>query len=190
MAESQAGYVEGYLVIQSPLSLDVDAVYTAETVTRDGSVQSVSMDVERTVERERRVAPRPDLTVLPVHPEPPIDPNFGTQLPEGVPNSLYCGDNGPAGGPARTVDALVRNIGEGDAGPSTLRIDFDGAGPVDVAVGALASGEDATFAVPVPRGCYGPGSCSFSLEADAEAGLLESEEGNNTNSSLCLTPAG
>ncbi len=187
--ETDTTYVEGYLVVQSPLPLDVDAVYTVDSPAH-GDVRSTSIDVEPIGERERKPAPRPDLIVEPAHPEPPFDEDLGGPLPEGVPNSLFCGDNGPNGGPARSVDAVVRNVGLGDAGPSTLRIDFLNVGPVDVAIGALAAGASAEVSVEIPRGCYGPGACSFGLGADAGAIVLEADETNNSAHSLCLLPAG
>ena len=186
----EAGYIEGYLVVQSPFSLDVDAIYTAETPVGHGGRLSTSIDVEAIDERERKPSPRPDVVVLPLHPEPPFDERFGVQLPEGIPESLFCGDNGPSGGAARTVDAIVRNIGLGDAGPSTLRIKFAGAGTDDVVVGALTPGASAEVSIAIPRACYQIGACSFELAADAPDTLAESDESNNGASSSCLSPAG
>ncbi len=51
---SPQDYVEGYVIVQSPLSLDVDAVYTTEVRDDDGRVVSSSLDVEAVDERERR----------------------------------------------------------------------------------------------------------------------------------------
>lgn len=185
----QEGYVEGYLIVQSPLSLDVDAVYTTQVTQKEGGI-STSIDVEEISERERKEGPRPDLVVLPANPEPPIDPQFDIQLPEGVPNALYCGDNGPSGGPARTVEAIVRNIGMGDAGPSTLRISFAGSATIDTVIPALPAGSDMDVSVNIPRECYGPGSCAFELTADHGDMLIEQDESNNDDESLCLSPAG
>jgi uncharacterized repeat protein (TIGR01451 family) len=187
--QTNTPYVEGYLVVQSPLPLDVDAVYTVDSPVQ-GEIRYTSIDVEPVDERERKPGPRPDLIVEPAHPEPPFDERFGVQLPEGVPNSLFCGDNGPSGGPARTVDAIVRNIGLGDAGPSTLRIDFLNAGPEDVVIGALAAGTSTVVSVDIPRGCYRAGACSFKLNADAGTTVIEADETNNSAQSLCLSPAG
>jgi subtilase family serine protease len=84
----------------------------------------------------------------------------------------------------------VRNIGLGDAGPSTLRIDFLNAGPEDVVIGALAAGTSTVVSVDIPRGCYRAGACSFKLNADAGTTVIEADETNNSAQSLCLSPAG
>jgi len=190
IADSRAGYVEGYVVVQSPFSLDVDAVYTLEASGKDGAVPSISIDVEAVGERKRKAGRRPDLVVLPAHPEPPFDATFGVQLPEGVPGSLFCGAGGPNGGPARTVDAIVRNIGVGDAGPSTLRIDFVGAPSQATVIGPLGPGAEMEVSVDIPRDCYGPGACTFNLQADSNTVVTETNEANNGAASLCLNPAG
>ena len=213
-----AGYVEGYLVVQSPFSLDVDAVYTAEALgkgrqdgekaeqpdkqaqekdepekdrpTKHWKARPVSIDVEAVDERKRKTGPRPDLVILPALPEPSFDARFEFQLPEGVPGSLYCGESGPRGGPARTVEAIVRNIGLGDAGPSSLLIDFAGAEATAVTVEALGAGAQSEVSVDIPRDCYGPGACNFQLTVDSNQTVTEANEANNSASSLCLSPAG
>lgn len=186
----QAGYVEGYLIVQSPLSLDVDAVYTTQISGRDGTGIATSIDIEEISERERKEGPRPDLIVIPANPEPGIDPDFDIQLPVGIPNTLFCGDNGRSGGPARTVEAIVQNIGAGDAAPTTLRISFAGSDTVDVVIGALAAGAENEVSVQIPRGCYTSASCNFELAADHGASVTEEDETNNGAESLCLSPAG
>ncbi|MEX0759377.1 MAG: CARDB domain-containing protein, partial [Tistlia sp.] len=190
IGEDGPGYVEGYLVVQSPRSLDVDAVYTAESQEREGAPPTISIDVEAVDERQRRRGPRPDLVVEPALPEPPFDERFGFQLPEGVPGALFCGDNGPQGGPARTVEAVVRNIGAGDAGPSELRLDFGDGSSASAPVGALPAGDSATVSADIPGSCYATGSCLFDLTADGAATVAETDETNNEASGLCLRPAG
>ena len=50
-----APYIKGFVVIQSPASLDVTAVYTAAFLNDDGRPASiVSMDVEQITERQMR----------------------------------------------------------------------------------------------------------------------------------------
>ena len=186
------GYIEGHVIVQSPLSLDVQSVFTAAPLDREGKPMGVaSIDVEYVPERDvAEEEPGADLAVIPFHPEPPVDEQFGIQLPEGVPESLYCGANGPAGGPARTVDAIVRNIGSGGAAASTLRIEFEGSGAAEVSISQLDPGADVDVSVEIPRGCYGVGACMFTLAADADAEVAETNETNNDAESLCLSPAG
>jgi len=187
------GYIDGHVIVQSGFSLDVQSVFTAAPLDREGRATGVtSIDVEYVPERDvaEEKGPRPDLAVFPSHPAPPEDEQFGIQLPEGVPESLFCGENGPAGGPARTVDAIVRNIGAGDAGSSTLRVEFGGGGVAEVPVAALDPGAEVEISLDIPRGCYGTGHCTFSLAADAAAEVAEADETNNGAASLCLRPAG
>lgn len=187
------GYVEGHLIVQSALSLDVQSVFTAAPLDREGKSTGVaSIDVEYVPERDvaEEEGPRPDLAVFPFHPEPPEDEQFGIQLPEGVPESLFCGANGLAGGPARTVDAIVRNIGAGSATTSTLRMEFGSGGVAEVSVAALDPGAEVEISINIPRGCYNAGACTFTLAADADSEITEADETNNGAASLCLSPAG
>ena len=58
----QAPYFEGFLVIQSPLSLDVTGVYSSAALDGNGGVRGhSSVDVEIIPERERR--PSSDLAI-------------------------------------------------------------------------------------------------------------------------------
>jgi uncharacterized delta-60 repeat protein len=190
------GFIEGFVVIQSTHSLDVAAVYTAGSLSRDGGfVSHSSIHVERVPERRlgREDAPLPDLVPLPALPPPPFDAEFQVQLPEGVPGALYCGEKPAAGGPSRSVVVLVRNQGLGDAGPSVTQADFHAHGAVSTVTPALAAGEETVVEFDIPSGCYGPGfsgSCSFTFTVDHTEIVQESDELNNTASSLCLSPAG
>ena len=58
------GYIKGFVVIQSPASLDVTAVYTASSLDREGNVVGhSSIDVEQIRERRKeRVTPPPPPT--------------------------------------------------------------------------------------------------------------------------------
>jgi len=174
-------YIEGYLVIQSPFSLDVDAVYSSEVLARDGQLLSTTLDIERVDERERKPAPRPDLVVRPALPVTIV----------GVPNSGFCGDNDASGGPARSVEARVQNVGLRAAGGSVLATNFEGQ-LVQTNVPPIPSGASVDISIDIPDGCYGPvgSSCQFDLQADAPDIIAESSENNNEAAGYCLEPAG
>lgn len=189
------GYIEGFVTLRSDRPLDVVAVYTAGSVDASGMLlPGSSIDVEPVAERVVTPVLPPDLVVEPALPDPPFDEEFQIQLPEGVPNALFCGPAGPGGGPARTVEATVRNLGVGAAGPSELVIVFQGASNVPVSaaapVVALDAGQAVTVSVAIPRACYAAGSCEFELTADGGAAVAETDEGNNSAESLCLRPTG
>jgi hypothetical protein len=189
------GYIEGFVTLRSDRPLDVVAVYTVGSVDAGGQLlPGSSIDVEPVAERVVAPAPLPDLVVEPALPEPPFDEEFGVQLPEGVPNALFCGPAGPGRRQDRQVEATVRNRGAGAAGPSQLDIAFHGPGNVPVSasapVAALAAGQAVTVSIAIPRACYAVGSCEFELTADAGAAVAETDELNNSTDSLCLRPTG
>ncbi|MBX2822686.1 MAG: DUF11 domain-containing protein [Rhodothermaceae bacterium] len=185
------GYIEGHVVVQSPYSMDVQSVFTAAPLDVNGDVTGVStIDVEYVPERKIEKEPMPDLVVVPAHPEPSIDASTGNQLPEGTPNSLFCGDNGGSGGPSSTMDAIVRNRGQADAEASILQISFIDDITIDVAIPSLAAGEEEPVSVQIPTSCYGSGDCEFELSADNDAVVTESDEDNNKAASVCIVPSG
>jgi hypothetical protein len=203
------GFIEGFLVVQSTHSLDVVAVYTTGSLSpaptgppgppspgREANIViHSSIDVERVP--ERRIGPPederlPDLIPLPALPPPPFDAEFQVQLPEGVPGALYC-VKPSEGGASRSVIVLVRNQWLGDAGPSMTQADFHAHGAFSEVIPALAAGAETAVEFDIPNGCYGPGfsgSCHFTFTVDHTEIVQESDELNNTASSLCLAPAG
>ena len=67
----EEGYIDGFVVIQSPRPLDVTAVYTTAQVDDTGAVLHSSIDVESVRERERpQPEPLPDLVVRNLRVEP------------------------------------------------------------------------------------------------------------------------
>jgi uncharacterized repeat protein (TIGR01451 family) len=191
-------YVKGFVVIQSPRSLDVTAVYTTASLDKRGkATEHSSIDVEQIRERVREQPEEielPDLIPLAPLPPPPFDEEFGVQLPEGVPGSLFCAVNSPQGGASRFISVTVRNQGLATSGASTTVADFFLIDEqVSIETPSLEPGEEVTLDFEVPQGCYNLGSCRFRLIVDAgdQGGIVaESNEDNNVVESLCLAPVG
>lgn len=157
-------YIEGFVIIQSPESLDVTAVYTTAALDREGrpTIHS-SIDVEQIRERRRRTEPAGQPDLIPV--------------PDA--NGSFC----------RIRDGqlivTVRNQGTGPAGPSTTEVDFGSHGKVNAPTPALGPGASIDVSVPIPAGCFSP-DCHFRITVDALNQVIESNEGNNTASGFCL----
>jgi hypothetical protein len=184
-------------VIQSPKSLDVTGVYTTASLDKRGKVtEHSSIDVEQIRERVREPikVDLPDLVPLAPFPPPPFDEEFGVQLPEGTPGSLFCAVNSPQGGASQSISVIVRNQGLETAGPSMTVANFFEVGEqVPIETPSLEPGKEVTLDFAVPQGCYNFGSCRFRLIVDAgnQGGVVtESNENNNVVESLCLAPAG
>lgn len=196
--EFPESYVKGFIVIQSPRSLDVTAVYTTASLDKRGkATEHSSIDVEQIRERVREQPEKvelPDLIPLAPLPAPPFDEEFGVQLPEGIPGSLFCAVNSPQGGASQSISVTVRNQGLAIAGASITVADFfliDEQVPIETP--SLEAGEEVTLDFEVPQGCYNLGSCRFRLIVDAgeQGGVVtEFNENNNVVESLCLAPAG
>jgi hypothetical protein len=149
-------YIEGFVVIQSPLSLDVTGVYTSANIGADGAVINQSgIDVEQIRERRRGTAQLADLVP--------------------VPGCERKGSN---------LLVTVRNQGAGPAGASTTRVDF-GTSVQNAATPPIAPGATVQVSVPIPAGCFRP-DCSFRVIVDAASVVPESDEANNTASSTCI----
>ena len=131
-------YITGFVVIQSPESLDVTAVYTTTAVEGDGRA-TTSIDVEQIRERQRDAR----------HELPDLVP---------VPDA--------SGGFCRIRDGkllvTVKNQGTGWAGPSTTTVEFFGQGPVSKPTIALAPNASTDLLFDIPPGCFGPDSPSGS----------------------------
>jgi len=169
-------YVEGFVVIRSPGSLDVRAVYTSATLNAEGSAEDhSSIHVENVPERVVEApGALPDLVVR--------DIDTGTL-------DVEC----PGGGGTcvTTVDVTVANIGAGDAGAFNTRVVLDPAQSVivnEAFPGGLPAGASQTFTVTTPPGgnCFDP-DCTVCARADDKDEVAESEEGNNQ---LCRTRPG
>jgi uncharacterized repeat protein (TIGR01451 family) len=185
-----ASYVEGFVVLQSRSSLDVDAVYT--TASLDGwgkAIKHSSIDVERIPERNVK-AVLPDLVPIAALPTP--SPNE-----EGLPGFFYCVLPTPQGGASRAIRVTVRNQGSATANSSITEANFFLLGEkVLMETPSLEPGEEVTLDFEIPQGCYGSGfsgSCRFRLTVDAgdQGGVVtEANEDNNVVESRCLAPAG
>jgi CARDB len=158
-----APYIEGFIVIESPVSLDVTAVYTTAALDRAGRPEAhSSIDVEQVSERRKGgVVGLPDLI--------PVPDSTGS----------FC----------RIRDGqlvvTVRNQGSGLAGPSTTRVDFGAFGVVNVPTQALDPGDSVDVLAAIPPGCFSP-DCGFRITVDATSQVTESNEGNNTASGICI----
>jgi CARDB len=157
-----APYITGFVVIQSPESLDVTAVYTTAGLDADGRVTThSSIDVEQIRERKRAARSLPDLVPVP------------------DPSGFFC----------RFRDGklvvTVKNQGIGPAGPSTTEVDFFSHGRVSLPTPALAPGASTDLFVDIPAGCFDP-DCEFRITVDALNSVAESNEANNTANGLCI----
>ena len=196
--EFPESYVKGFVVIQSPKSLDVTAVYTTASLDRRGrATEHSSIDVEQIRERVRELPEKvelPDLIPLAPLPPPPFNEEFGGPLPEGIPGALFCAINSPQGGPSQSISVTVRNQGLATVGASMTVADFFLIGKqVQMETSSLEPGDEVTLNFEIPQGCYNFGSCSFRLKVDAgnQQGVVpESNEDNNVVESLCLAPPG
>ena len=97
---------------------------------------------------------------------------------------------------------IVRNQGDGDAGPSVTRVRFGRAGnplPPQLSSStantpALAAGAETSHEFQLPDACFGqPGTttfCWFEIMADSATpeDVAESNEGNNEDTSRCFRP--
>jgi hypothetical protein len=181
-------YIDGYVILQSPDSLDVTAVYSTagEREQDQGCCKpavvtgSPGVDVERVPERRvpiEQPKPRADLVPLPAL---PID---GT---EGTPGFFYC--EGPTVNPSQ-IHVRVRNQGTGPAGPTTTRVEFEDVGTATAQTQSLAGNAETFHTFDVPDGCYkveSP-SCQFRVIVDAApSSVAEGNETNNVDESFCF----
>jgi CARDB len=158
-----APYIIGFIVIESPASLDVTAVYTVAALDRAGRVTNQSgIDVEQIRER-RKGGDRelPDLV--------PVPDRTGS----------FC----------RRRDGklvvTVKNQGSGHAQASTTQVDFFAHGQVPVPTPPLAPNASTDLLVDIPPGCFDP-DCNFRITVDIDGVVAESNESNNTADGVCL----
>ncbi len=179
---SECCFLKGFAVLESQIELDVVAVYTA--AKSDGEVETI--DVEeiqpRMVKEKRRIPPPPDDKIpprerpklpdlVPVKPFPPGPPFFP---------SNYCAS-------PQEVRVMVRNQGEGPAGPSTTRVEYLDEGIIEERpTPALNPGDETTLSFPGALGCKGE-LCHIRITVNANPadGVMESNSTNNTDNSSC-----
>lgn len=156
-AEQRVDFLKGFVVIQCDVELDVVAVYTA--AGEDGQVET--LHTERVSPRRLEVG-LPDLI--------PVPDETGS----------FC---------RRTEDGnlvvTVRNQGSAAAGPSMTQVDFINFGAMQQPTPALAAGASVDLKFPIPRGCFNP-DCEFRIIVDVNNQVVESDEGNNFASGICI----
>lgn len=104
------GYIEGHVIVQSAFSLDVQSVFTAAPLDREGYPEGVTtIDVEYVPERqfEREDEEKPDLIV---------NENFDV--------SVDCQTDAPTPNCAFGIAFSIANIGNVVSGPFTARVEF------------------------------------------------------------------
>lgn len=155
-------FMTGFVVVESKTQLDVVPVYTAT----DPSGRSISIEVKPTAARVIPPPKLPDLIIL---------------------GNCYNLQQSAGGGGIAT--ATIQNIGAAPAGASVTRFFFNpsvGAPGTskDVPTPPLAVGGSVTFTVPVPAACFNT-NCDVEVQADATNQVIESNETNNSATSMC-----
>ena len=176
-------FLKGFAVLESPVELDVIAVYTA--AKSDGEVETLDVETVRpTIIKQKRREPRPpddDDTpppdkkklpdLIPVAPFPPGPPFF----PSG-----YCAS-------PNELRVIVLNQGNGDAGPTTTRVEFLQEGVIqEQPTPALTAGSETTLSFKIPSGCVVE-TCQFRITVNARPAdnVTESNSANNVDTSSC-----
>jgi hypothetical protein len=149
-------FVKGFVVIESPVELDVVSVYTA----------APEKGVE-TIHTERVPARRIEIRLPDLVPTPDESGSFCRRDDQG--NLLVT----------------VCNQGAGPAGPSVTEVDFGSHGTVAVPTPPLAAGACVDVKVPIPPGCFDP-DCAFRIRVDAKDDVEEEDETNNLASGACI----
>jgi hypothetical protein len=155
---------QGFVVIESPVDLDVVTVYTAAGST--GQIET--FHTERVLPLPRQVQPSrlPDLV--------PVKP-LGTPGPGG-----FCKLDSQG-----RLLVSVRNQGSADAAASTTKVEFFPGGPRLLPTPPLVPGRLADLPpIDMPKACFNP-NCRFQLTVDANNELMESNEGNNRAEGMC-----
>lgn len=159
-----APYIIGFIVIESPVSLDVTAVYTVASSDKKDRSSHTAIDVEQIRERRKRG-----------------DDDRG--LPDLVPvpdrSGSFCRRRNSK------LVVTVQNQGAGPAGPSTTEVDFFAHGRQSLPTPALAPNASADLLFDIPPGCFDP-DCQFRITVDATNQVTESNESNNTADGVCL----
>jgi hypothetical protein len=158
-AETDDGFIKGFVVIESPVELDVVAVYTAAGAT--GQIET--LHTERVSPRRQEVG-LPDLVPVP-------DPQPGVG---------FCRRDEKG-----NLIVTVLNQGTAGAGPSVTEVDFGAFGVTALPTPPLVPGASVDLLFPIPFGCFNP-DCQFRITVDANNQVVESDEGNNFASGTCL----
>lgn len=165
-------FIEGFVVIRSPQSLDVTAVYTTATLSADGTAgEHSSIHVEPIQGRKPEGGRNVDLRVRSID-------NLSVSCPGG------------AGTCVTKADVTIENAGTDAAGPFTTRTVSDPAQSVivDEPSGGLAPGATDTFPMTTPPGgnCFDP-DCEICATVDHQDDVEETDE---TNNKLCTFTLG
>ncbi len=170
-----APYIEGFLVLKSPVPLDVTGVYTASRLQGFFAPQQVSsIDVEQI--RERRLP-----SSLPEQ-----------NCPDLVVSDIFDLQTSCPGGPGTcviSVSATISNIGAQAAGPFSVRFNL-GPGLVvtQMVPGGLTAGATVNITISTPPGndCHNPatGQCTITVTADPVHAIDECLENNNTRTEM------
>jgi hypothetical protein len=157
-ADSFDPFLKGFVVIESPVELDIVVVYTAAGSSR----RIETMDVERVVPRRLGGGGdgQPDLIPVP------------------GPNNNFCNRK------ELKLIVTVKNQGTANAGPSTTTVDFGGFGAQSQPTPALAAGASVDVVFDIPGACFNP-DCEFRIRVDSGGVVAESNEVNNTASGTC-----
>jgi hypothetical protein len=149
-------FVKGFVVIESPVELDVVALYSA----------TPAEGVE-TIHTERVPARRMEIRLPDLVPSPDENGSFCRRDDKG--NLLVT----------------VCNQGSATAGPSVTEVDFGSYGTVSMPTPSLAAGACVELKVPIPSGCF-DADCEFRIRVDANNDVDEEDETNNLASDTCI----
>ncbi len=164
-------FIEGFVVIRSPHSLNVTGVYSTADLSNEGVADShSSLHVEPVRERVLQTG-KPDLVVRDIGP------------PE-----VNCPSGG--GSCVTKVQVTIANVGAADAPAFSTRTVLDPAQGVSVDQGSsgLAKGASQTLLINTPPGgnCFDP-DCTVCATVDSQ---LDVEEADESNNKLCETTPG
>jgi hypothetical protein len=149
-------FVKGFVVIESPVELDVVALYTA----------TPAEGVE-TIHTERVPARRVEIRLPDLIPSPDENGSFCKRDDQG------------------NLIVTVCNQGSAPAGPSITEVDFGPYGTVSMPTPPLAAGACVDLKIPIPLGCFDP-DCEFRIRVDANNDVDEEDETNNQASGSCI----
>jgi hypothetical protein len=150
-------FADGFAVLESPIELDVEGVYTAA-----GAGQVEAMELER-VPGRRMPSPSPQL-LADLIPTPR--------------DGRYCVIDS-----TNHLVVTVTNQGAGPAGTSRVRVVFSGGATDSRMIGTLATG--AFIVVKIPMNCSAR-DCGVTITVDSDGVVTESNETNNVVSEACF----
>ncbi|MDJ0730320.1 MAG: CARDB domain-containing protein [Crocosphaera sp.] len=172
------GFIDGFLVVYSPVKLDVVSIYTARASR--GEVQT--MDVETI---------QPKLVEVNFKDRPSQKEQADLVVREINLSSLSVDCPGGGGTCVTKVEVTIANVGLADAEAFRTRVTFDPGQSVEVFQDfptGLAQGSSETFTVTTRPGgnCFDP-DCTICVTVDDQNQVMESNELNNN---LCQTRPG